>query len=212
MEVTATANEEDEDGIPVLTQERGEVTYDIKYTIDIDDYKGDAQVEIEVKLPAGIDLEKSEIGDGVYDETNHTIKWVETIEDIDTFTEGETFEKEIEKQIKVVYEDQNVIEDLVTDVNGKITTYYPEDYLDKGGEKLAEKESQDTITVKQDHKVNFKVIKIWDDNNNIKGNRPESVTIEITIMPNEQTITKILNEENYWTYEEANLPKYNATR
>ena len=44
----------------------------------------------------------------------------------------------------------------------------------------------------------------------MKGKRPENVTIEIKVMPNNQGITKELTEENNWTYEEKGLPKYNA--
>ena len=44
----------------------------------------------------------------------------------------------------------------------------------------------------------------------MKEKRPENVTIEIKVMPNNQSITKELNQESNWTYEEKGLPKYNA--
>ncbi len=210
IEIIAIASEVKEDGTAVLTKERGVVSYNIKYTAKIEDYIGKARIEIVDKLPAGIDLSKSEIEKGTYSETNHTITWVEMIEDIDTFASGKTYTKEITKEIEVVYKDQNVIEDLVNEVEGTTTVFYPEEYLSKGGDELGKIRAEADVTVEQNHKVNLKVVKVWEDNENAKGRRPESVTVEIKVAQNGEGITEVLNEGNNWTYEENTLPKYNA--
>ena len=210
IEITAIASEVKEDGTAVLTKERGVVSYNIKYTVKIEDYKGKARIEIVDKLPAGIDLSKSEIEEGTYSEINHTITWVEMIEDIDTFASGKTYTKEITKEIEVVYKDQNVIEDLVNEVEGTTTVFYPEEYLSKGGDELGKIRAGANVTVEQNHKVDLKVVKVWEDNENAKGRRPESVTVEIKVAQNGEGITEVLNEENNWTYEETTLPKYDV--
>ena len=98
IEITATANEQDEEGTAVLTKERGVVTYNIKYTVDIRDYIGKAKIEIEDTLPAGINTDKSELSKGVYDADAHTIKWVEEIEGIDTFANKKTSKRNIQRR------------------------------------------------------------------------------------------------------------------
>ena len=226
IEITATANEKDETNTPVLTKERGEVTYSIKYTAKIKDYIGKARIEIVDTLPAWIDTDRSELAEGIPTESNHTITWIEIIDDIDALAnarssrnsngditvrlQGDTYIIEIEKQITVVYIDQDVIRDLVNKVEGKTTVYYPDEYLTKAGEELSQVETDARVTVKQNHKANFKLEKVWDDNEDLKGRRPESVTIEIRVMPNDQAIEKVLTAENDWKYEEFKLPKYNT--
>lgn len=251
IEITATASEIDEEGTAILTKERGTVTYNIKYTAKIKDYKGKVKIDLVNTLPSGIDTDKSSLANGTYDNDKHEIKWVENIEEIDTFAHintetktratkkgvgasiarpretSETLETiptpeityaqdgtctiEITKQIEVVYENQDVIRNLNSKVEGKTTIYYPENYItEKAGEEQKQESKEARVEVKQDYKVHFKVVKIWDDNNNIKGKRPESITVEIRVMPNDKAIEKELNAANNWTYEETVLPKYNG--
>ena len=192
----------------VLTKEDGKVNYNIKYTSKINNYIGKATIEIVDTLPAKIDIDKSELAGGNYNEQNHTITWIEEINNINTFING-NYTKDITKQIEIVYKEQDVTQDLVNTVTGNTTTYYPETYLNKTGEVIAEKNAIESEEIKQDYKSNFKVIKVWEDNENSKNKRPESVTVEIRIMPNDRILTKELNEENNWTYEENGLAKYN---
>ena len=51
------------------------------------------------------------------------------------------------------------------------------------------------------------VEKVWDDNNDIKGNRPESVTVSLRA-DNQELKEVVLNENNKWNYTFTNLPKY----
>ena len=208
IETAVTTNKMDENGTPTLTKENGEITYRISYTTVITNYKGKAKIEIESKLPAKINTDKSELAGGRYNEETNTINWTEEIENINTYSNG-NYIREIPKQITIVYENQDVTQDLVSTIKGKTITYYEENYPEKGGQEFIKAEKTGEVTVKQNYKVNFKAIVNWEDNNNMKRKRPENVTIEIKVQPNNASITKELNQENEWTYEEKGLPKYN---
>lgn len=208
IEMAVTTNKMDENGTPTLTKENGEITYRISYTTVITNYKGKAKIEIESKLPAKINTDKSELAGGRYNEETNTINWTEEIENINTYSNG-NYIREIPKQITIVYENQDVTQDLVSTIKGKTITYYEENYPEKGGQEFIKAEKTGEVTVKQNYKVNFKAIVNWEDNNNMKRKRPENVTIEIKVQPNNASITKELNQENEWTYEEKGLPKYN---
>ena len=208
IQITAnTGYTEEGTNIPVLKREDGLVTYDIRYTANIKRYMGKAKTEIVVLLPANIDTQKSNLAGGIYNENAHTITWTQEINNIDT-TESGTQTVEIAKQIGIVYKGQDVTKDLVTQAGGKIITYYPQSYEAKPGQELVRKTATDEVVVKQDYKVNYRVQKVWEDNENIEGKRPDSVTITILLMPQNKTIIKTLNQENNWTYEETGLPKY----
>ena len=210
IQITATVEAgyiEETTNIPVLTREDGVVTYNIKYISDIERYIGKAKVEIVTLLPENIDIEKSNLAGGTYNEKAHTITWIQEIKNVDT-TETGKYRVEVEKQIGIVYKNQDVIKDLVAEVGGKIITYYPEEFEERPGQELIKKTATDSTIVKQEYKTNYKVQKIWEDSDNVEGKRPESVTIKILIMPQNKVVTKILNDENNWTYEERGLPKY----
>ena len=82
-----------------ITSASNEITYDISYKAEIKDYRGNGKVTIVDYLPSKIDIEKSDIAEGKYDEENLTITWEEEIENIDTYTNGAK-EVEIEKTSK----------------------------------------------------------------------------------------------------------------
>ena len=56
-------------------------------------------------------------------------------------------------------------------------------------------------------KTSATVKKVWDDNNNQDGKRPESITVKLS---NGETVT--LNEKNNWEATIENLPKYNKNQ
>ena len=208
IEKEVQASKVDSEGQAVLTKEDGEVRYTITYDTKITNYIGKAKIKIVDTLPGKIDTSRSEIGKGHYDSNNNTITWEEELENINTFTRGKAYTKTITKEITVVYIDQHVTEDLINKVKGETITYYPEGYLEKGGEEYVKGEEEGQATVKQEYKVNVKVEKVWEDNGNERQKRPESVTIDIVY--NGETITEQLNAGNKWTVEKEGLPKYNA--
>ena len=81
-EITKTTETEE-----IATAEQ-EVPYEIVYNASITAYRGDATVTIVDFLPYEIDEEASSLDDGEYDSLTKTISWTDTIENIDTYTEG----------------------------------------------------------------------------------------------------------------------------
>ena len=206
IEKTATANKVI-DGVPVLTDEKDQVTYKIKYNTQINDYIGKATIIVTDNLPAQIDETKSDLQGGVYNEKDNTITWEEEV-NIDTFTNG-AYTYNFSKTIKLVYINQDVTEDLVNTVSGETKLYYPENYPEKGGEEVKTDEKEETATVKQEYKVDKNVEKIWEDNNNIKGKRPNSVLVELTADGEVVEGSQVeLNNTNGWEHTYRDLAKY----
>ena len=95
-------------------------------TSTIKDYIGDGKVIITDTLPYRIDLDKSNIGNGTYDEEAKTITWEEDITDIDTFVNGD-YEINITKNISVVFIDLEANGSIFTNnVEGKVRLYETE--------------------------------------------------------------------------------------
>ncbi len=190
----------------VLTEEGEAITYNIKYTAEINNYIGKATVAIVDTLPSEIDVEKSDLDGGIYNSTDKTITWEETIEDVNTFTNG-TYNYEFTKTISLAYIGQNMSEDLGNTVVGTINVYYPENHSSKPGEIQVTETAEDTAIVEQDYKVDLKVEKVWDDNDNQKGHRPDSIIVTMAggNLDNKQVE---LNDSNNWSYEEKGLDKY----
>ncbi len=207
-----------------LIKEDGVVPYKVKYTVHIKDYIGKALVEIVDTLPAKIDKEKSNLAEGTYDEENNTITWTEEISGIDTFAnlEGDyeggfyqngTYTKEIVKELELVYKEQDVVKDLENIATGNVKVYYPEIEPSVAGEIEVEEEASDNQIIKQEYIVNLNIRKVWEDDDDLKGHRPNNVKVQITSKAedSEEKIIDsdvILNEENEWTYRKEGLPKY----
>ena len=210
----ATASTETEiDGqiVPVLTDEDGEVTYNITYTVGVDSYQGKVTLQLVDYLPYAIDTDKSNLSDGTYNPDDKTITW--TIEkDIDTFTQGK-YSETINKQITVVYKDQDVNAVLENRVVGKLTIYYPEEHSTNPGGVRHEEEKEDTAEVMQDYKVDRTVTKVWDHTNNIYT-IPSQIKVQVKNgeeLVREQVLTEAdKTAENTWTYTFVNLEKYDA--
>ena len=197
--------------VPVLTKEDGEITYKISYRIGAKDYKGKVTASIVDTLPYEIDVSKSDFGGGIYNSRDNTITWNEE-RNVDTFANG-MYDETIEKQFTVVYVDQDVTKPIVNTVTGNMFIYYPEVHSTKPGEIRLSGKTETTAEVVQEYKVNKTVEKVWDDNDNLKQRRPDSVTVQLTA--NDSTSYKgqelekvVLSDENNWTYTFTNLPKY----
>lgn len=70
---------------------------------------------------------------------------------------------------------------------------------------------QDTLTVTNKHipeKIEKTVVKIWDDNNNQDGKRPDSIEVQLLADGKETRKNGILNQGNNWSYTYENLDKY----
>lgn len=201
--------------VQILTEEDGVVTYKIKYRAGIKEYKGKATITIVDKLPAEIDVEDTrvELDGGTYNSTDKTITWVDEVE-VDTFVTGEMYDQTFEKEIKIVYKDQNVVGALINTVEGRVEIYYPEGHSTNSGGERDTSAEENIAEVEQEYRVAKEVEKVWEDDNDVKGNRPESVTVQLTANGNTnyggQELEKVvLNETNNWKYTFMNLPKYN---
>ena len=146
-----TELKKDENGNYII-KEGKEIEYKIEYETKIENYIGKAKIEITAKLAKGINAEKSDLAGGIYDSQTNTIKWTKEIENIDTFENGNYTEK-IKKEITIVYKEDITItdkKDIEIKVEGKTITYYPEGYLDKGG--------QENQNIKEPEKKTGKII------------------------------------------------------
>ena len=101
---------EKESTLAKITKADEIIPYTITYKGKIKEYMGDAVVKIVDELPFKLDLSKSNITDGSYDDESKTITWIENLNNIDTHSNGDK-EVEIKKEIKLVYKDLKILED-----------------------------------------------------------------------------------------------------
>ena len=194
-----------------------EIGYKIKYTTQVENYIGKAQITIEDELPYTIDTTKSELAGGTYNEANNTITWVEVVEGIDTYTQVESGKIEVNKTIKVVYknvDDRNT--EIENRVNGRLKLLTPE--------KTSEGVTTTAETVIKSV-VNIPVSKVWEDDSDKLGKRPTRVVFKLTgsdgseytkelAKPGTQgsTTTQDSTNPNKWNDIFGNLPKYDVNK
>ena len=194
-----------------------EIGYKIKYTTQVENYIGKAQITIEDELPYPIDTTKSELAGGTYNEANNTITWEEVVEGIDTYTQVESGKIEVNKTIKVVYknvDDRNT--EIENRVNGRLKLLTPE--------KTSEGVTTTAETVIKSV-VNIPVSKVWEDDSDKLGKRPTRVVFKLTgsdgseytkelAKPGTQgsTTTQDSTNPNKWNDIFENLPKYDVNK
>ena len=150
---------------------KAQIEYGITYTTTIENYIGRAQVTIVDTLPYKIDVAKSSLNGGTYDEETQTITWVELVDGIDTYTNSESGNIEIHKTIKVVYQNMDVSKETIeNNVYGKVKLFTPE--------KTSE-EVTGTATTNTEFKMDLAVYKVWMDNDIQNARRPEKVVINL---------------------------------
>ena len=183
----------------IVTDTEQKIPYTIEYSTTITDYRGVATLTIVDYLPYEIDEAKSNLNEGVYNRIEKTITWTEQINGIDTYTTGA---REINrtKNIELVYVNVDVTE---ATIDNRVT----------GTIKLETPEKEHTVEEGENLPVNFRVDipveKVWDDNEDVKGRRPASVTIQLTEDgTNVEGQKVVLSDANNWHYTFKNLPKY----
>ena len=113
----------DTDTVTALDQK---ITYNVKYEDNISEYIGNAIVRVIDYLPYKIDLEKSDIANGIYDQEQNTLTWELRYAGIDTYENG-AFTILLEKELKLVYLDIDTAQDSVLNrVVGKTILDNPE--------------------------------------------------------------------------------------
>ena len=207
------------DGTDKIINKDDKLSYTLTYTGRIENYVGNAKVEIVDYLPFAIDERASNLNGGLYNPANHTITWTEDLGRVNTYTDGPK-DISLSKNIEVVFTEMNFTETRFTNrAQGKITLE------ETNQEEQTPETSKETET---EFIKDVTVEKVWDDNEDIKGRRPESVTVQLTangqvvenidnIISTENTTTEesseseykvVLNAQNNWTYTFQDLPKY----
>ena len=190
-------------GPDVITKENEILEYTITYTGVISGYKGNATLTLVDYLPYQIDTNTAELDGGTYNSAEKTITWVETLEDIDTNTNGD-LPVNITKTIRVAYTNIDYSNTTITNrVSGNIS-------LARTGQEIEIPEVTKNTTTQFTKEVT--VTKIWNHTNNIYGIPTQ---VEIQVKNGEEVAdSHILNEsnkveENTWTYTFTGLQKYN---
>ena len=187
------------DGTDKIINKDDKVSYTIAYTGRIEDYVGNARIEIVDYLPYAIDENQSNLHGGTYNPENNTITWEVGLGRINTYTDSTVGNISITKNIEVVFTEMNYTGTSFTNkAQGKVILEETnQEEQTPEASKVTETEFVKDITVE----------KVWDDNNDIKGNRPESVTVSLRA-DNQELKEVVLNENNKWNYTFTNLPKY----
>ena len=186
-----------------ITNKDQAIPYTIEYNTTITDYRGNATVTIVDYLPYEIDEGLSNISGGIYNRIEKTITWTEEITDIDTY-ENKSNNINITKEIELVYVNMDVTQETVENrATGTIGLDTPE----------KEETTEENEIIPTNFKIEVPVEKVWNDNEDTKGRRPESVTIQLTAdgseeLNGEKLESVVLNEENNWKYTFENLAKY----
>ena len=192
------------DGTDKIVNKDDKVSYTLTYTGRITNYVGNAKVEIIDYLPFAIDESLSNLNGGLYNPANRTITWTEDLGRVNTYTDGPK-DISLSKNIEVVFTEMNYNgTSFINRAQGKITLE------ETNQEQETPEASKETET---EFIKDITVEKVWDDNEDIKGRRPDSVTVQLTAdgntIYNDQELEKvILSEENSWTYTFQDLPKY----
>ena len=186
------------DGTDKIINKNDKVSYTITYNAQITNYVGNARVEIVDYLPYAIDESLSNLHGGTYNPNNKTITWTVDLGRVNTYTDGAK-DISITKNIELVFTEMNYTGTSFTNkAQGKVIL---EETKQEEQTPEASKVTE-TVFVKD-----VTVEKVWDDNNDIKGNRPESVTVSLRA-DNQELKEVVLNENNKWNYTFTNLPKY----
>ena len=192
------------DGTDKIINKDDKVSYTISYTGRITNYVGNAKVEIIDYLPFAIDKSLSNLNGGLYNPETKTITWTEDLGRVNTYTDGAK-EISLSKNIEVVFTEMNYNgTSFINRAQGKITLE------ETNQEQETPEASKETET---EFIKDITVEKVWDDNEDIKGRRPDSVTVQLTAdgntIYNDQELEKvILSDENNWIYTFQDLPKY----
>ena len=181
--------------------------YNIKYTGSIKDYIGKAVLEIVDTLPYKIDIDKSDLAGGEYDEEHKTIKWKILVNNINSFDNNGNVE--IIKTFGVVYKNLPIGEH-VNITNTANVKFSLKDVPEVVGVTNKEKDVETTTDGQFVRKIT--VNKTWVDNNNANGKRPISVKYVLSgnNQTKEQIVTGNTNSDADWNYTFTNLPKFDA--
>ena len=105
----------------------------------------------------------------------------------------------------------NIANEISSNMNGKEIKYTVEEVVPEGYTASYNTETEGKTIITNTHEVektSYSVEKIWNDNNNQDGKRPESIQVQLKANGNNKGEAITLNEENNWKNTWTNLPKY----
>ena len=180
--------------------------YNIKYSGNVRDYIGKGVLEIVDTLPYKIDIDKSDLAGGEYDEEHKTIKWKILVNNINSFDNNGNVE--IIKTFGVVYKDLP-IEEHTNIKNVANVKFNLKDVPEVVGVTNKEKEVETTTDGQFARRII--VNKAWSDDNNANGKRPTSIKYILKggNTPIEKVVTGNVTTNENWSYTFENVPKYN---
>ena len=180
--------------------------YNIKYSGNVRDYIGKGVLEIVDTLPYKIDIDKSDLAGGEYDEEHKTIKWKILVNNINSFDNNGNVE--IIKTFEVVYKNLPIGEH-VNITNTANVKFNLKDVPEVVGVTNKEKEVETTTDGQFARRIT--VNKTWSDDNNANGKRPTSIKYILKggNTPIEQVVTGNVTTNENWSYIFENVPKYN---
>ena len=180
--------------------------YNIKYSGNVRDYIGKGVLEIVDTLPYKIDIDKSDLAGGEYDEEHKTIKWKILVNNINSFDNNGNVE--IIKTFGVVYKNLPIGEH-VNITNTANVKFNLKDVPEVVGVTNKEKEVETTTDGQFARRI--MVNKTWSDNSNANGKRPTSIKYILKggATPIEQVVTGNVTTNEDWSYTFTNVSKYN---
>ena len=180
--------------------------YNIKYSGNVRDYIGKGVLEIVDTLPYKIDIDKSDLAGGEYDEEHKTIKWKILVNNINSFDNNGNVE--IIKTFGIVYKDLP-IEEHTNIKNVANVKFNLKDVPEVVGVTNKEKEVETTTDGQFARRIT--VNKTWSDDNNANGKRSTSIKYILKggNTPIEKVVTGNVTTNEDWSYTFENVPKYN---
>ena len=190
----------------IINNANQKFVYNIKYSGNVRDYIGKGVLEIVDTLPYKIDIDKSDLAGGEYDEEHKTIKWKILINNINSFDNNGNVE--IIKTFGVVYKDLP-IEEHTNVKNVANVKFNLKDVPEVVGVTNKEKEVETTTDGQFARRIT--VSKTWSDDNNANGKRPTSIKYILKGGKTqiEQVVTGNVTTNEDWSYTFENVPKYN---
>ena len=148
------------------TREGEAIPYSMKYKALLSEYTGDITIKIVDTLPYKIDTGKSTYNEWMYDPEGPTLTYEKTYHEAQTIGELQL------PELSLVYLDVDTAAKTIDNtVNATIKL--------KTGEEITNSTSA-TAKVKVAYETDVDVSKVWEDDSDSRGKRPESVTLVLT--------------------------------
>ena len=204
----------EKDGTAQITSLSQNIDYEIVYKSAIKNYVGKVNVKIVDKLPLKIDVNESELDNGIYDEETLTITWTGVYDTAEKILKWDNTNSVDNDDVEIL-EDGNI--QITKDISLKYVDIPLDDNtkIENNIEGTLESEEglkeivEDTFETTTNFKTKVVVEKQW--LGDTEQERPTEITIKLLVGETEQQ-EATLNKDNSWNYTFENLNKYNENR